>query len=77
MSVLRPGDLRGHNFDEQPERRAGIQESKMPILTSAWIAAYDRMSAAETKYRCETDPIFNAMADELYARRNPAGVQLP
>jgi hypothetical protein len=77
MTVLRPGDLRGRNLDQQPERRLGAPENKAPNLNPLWIAAYDKLSAAEARCKCETDPVFNALAEELYARRNPQGVQLP
>jgi hypothetical protein len=77
MTVLRPGDLRGRNLDQQPKRRLGAPENKAPNLNPLWIAAYDKLSAAEARYKCETDPVFNALADELYAKRNPRGEGRP
>ena len=72
MSVRRPGDLRSHNVSEQPEQR--MASSRGPTqLTQPWIDAYDRMSAAEAKFKCETDPIFSELANQLYALRNPGG----
>jgi hypothetical protein len=76
MSVLRPGDLRGHQGVE-PEQRMGRKESSAPALTKEWIDAYDRMSASQAKFICETDSNFNALADELYQKRNPKGEGRP
>jgi hypothetical protein len=69
--ILRPGDLRG--FDVQPEYRTPMPDVPIPRLTSEWIAAYDRMSAAEAKERCHNDQQFNMLADELFERRNSRG----
>jgi hypothetical protein len=75
MNLLRPGDLRHFNLDQEPERRGPAPETRTAQLTPEWIAAYDRMSAAQARHLCETDPQFNALADELYARRHPDGVK--
>jgi hypothetical protein len=69
--ILRPGDLR--DFDVQPEYRRPLPDVSIPRLTSEWITAYDRMSAQEAKERCQNDQQFNALADELFERRNPRG----
>jgi hypothetical protein len=74
MSVLRPGDLR-HYSNQEPEQRMAREETKAPTLTPEWVAAYDRLSAAQARQLCETDSNFNALADELYAKRNPGGVR--
>jgi len=73
--ILRPGSLR--DFNQQPERRGGATEYAKPTLTSQWVAAYDRMSAAQARAACEADPAFNALADELYEKRNPRGEGRP
>jgi hypothetical protein len=73
--ILRPGDLRSHAVDVEPERRVPVQEQSVPRLTPEWISDFDRMSAAQAKHLYETDPVFNALADELFARRNPKGGQ--
>ena len=69
--ILRPGDLR--DFDVQPEYRGPLPDVSIPRLTPEWITAYDRMSAAEAKERCQNDQQFNALADELFERRNYKG----
>jgi len=69
--ILRPGDLR--DFDVQPEYRRPLPDVSIPRLTPEWITACDRMSAAEAKERCQNDQQFNALADELFERRNPRG----
>jgi hypothetical protein len=71
--ILRPGDLR--DFDVQPERRMPTADTSVRRPTTDWIAGYDRMPASEAKQRCLNDSNFNALVDELYARRNPQGGQ--
>jgi hypothetical protein len=73
--ILRPGDLRGSQ--EEPTRRVRVVEDKTPMLTPEWISAYDHMSASQAKSLCETDSNFNALADELYQKRNPKGEGRP
>jgi hypothetical protein len=75
MSVLRPGDLRGRQGTE-PEQRMGRKESSTPTLTKEWIDAYDRLSYREAVRACE-DRAFNALADQLYAKKNPKGEGRP
>ena len=73
MHILRPGDLRSHAVDVEPERRIPIQDNFLPTLTPEWISDFDRMSAAHAKHLYETDSVFHALADELFARRSPKG----
>jgi hypothetical protein len=75
MHILRPGDLRSHAVDIEPERRVSVQEQSAPRLTPEWISDFDRMSASQAKRLYETDSVFHALADELFARRSPKGGQ--
>lgn len=70
MSVLRPGDLRNFNTQEEPERRGGSSsEARTPQLTQEWIAAFDTMPFAEMQQRYRTDAQFHALADQLHENR--------
>jgi hypothetical protein len=73
MHILRPGDLRSHAVDVEPERRVAAQEQAAPRLTPEWISDFDRMPASRAKHLYETDSVFHALADELFARRSPKG----
>jgi hypothetical protein len=73
MHILRPGDLRSHAVDLEPERRVPAQEQAAPRLTPEWISDFDRMSTAQAKHLYETDSVFHALADQLFARRSPKG----
>ena len=75
MSILRPGDLRSRNLDFEPEQRMAPSEFNVPRLSASWIDSYDRMSAAEAKSRCASDPLFNELANQLFALRNSGGGQ--